>query len=67
MKVCLTCACPIKETVIEDRKPIARVPAGPHVPPGTARYLTVLSLMCACGKRRERRYENLRTVEYLTR
>ncbi len=58
MATCAVCRQPIKESVIEGRKLIAQIHSGPHTPPGTGRYVTVLSLKCACGERTERRYEN---------
>ena len=58
MALCAACNQPIKETVVQGRKLIAQVHTGPHAPPGTGRYLTILNLACACGERIERRYEN---------
>jgi hypothetical protein len=65
MALCAACNQPIKETVVQGRKLIALVHAGPHTPPGTARYLTVFNLTCACGVRVERRYENRQSRESL--
>ncbi len=58
MARCAVCNQPLKETVAVGRKLIALAHPGPHVPPGTGRYLTILNLSCACGERIERRYEN---------
>jgi hypothetical protein len=56
MTICAACRQPIKETVAAGRKLIAKVHTGPHSEIG--RYLTILSLRCACGERIDRRYEN---------
>jgi hypothetical protein len=63
MDICQTCNQPIKETVVEGRKLIAKVHTGTHSPHSTGRYLTVLNLTCACGVRVERRYENRSSPE----
>lgn len=63
MAICPTCHRPINETVVAGRKFVAHVPAGLHAPPGTGRYLTILSVSCACGKRTVRRYENRQSSE----
>ena len=59
MAVCQVCHQPIRESVIEGRKLIAQLHAGPHTAPDVGRYLTVLNVKCACGEWLERRYENL--------
>jgi hypothetical protein len=61
--VCTACHQLVKESVLQGRKLIAMVHAGPYTPSGTARYVTVFSLVCACDERIERRYENLRLPE----
>ena len=58
MAICPTCQRPLKESVLQGRKLIAQVHSGPHAPPGTGRYLTILNVQCECGERIERRYEN---------
>jgi hypothetical protein len=58
MVICPTCNQRIKESVLEGRKLTAQVHNGPNTPPGTGRYLTILSVHCGCGVRVERRYEN---------
>ena len=63
MAICPTCQQPIKESVLEGRKLIAQVHANGILPPGMGRYLTILSLSCACGERIQRRYENHRLRE----
>jgi hypothetical protein len=63
MAICAACQQPIKESVVQGRKLIAQVHAGPHAPPGTGRYLTIFSHKCACGERIERRYENRQSRE----
>jgi hypothetical protein len=60
MAVCPECKQEIKESVAVGRKLIVQLHTGPHTPPGTGRYLTVFNLACACGSRREMRYENRR-------
>ena len=61
MEVCPTCNQPIEETVVEGRRFIAYVQAGPYK--GAGRYLSVLNFTCGCGVRRERRYENRQLCE----
>jgi hypothetical protein len=63
MALCQMCQQPIKETVIIGRKLVAMVHAGPHVPAGTARYVTVFGVRCGCGERIERRFENRQARE----
>jgi hypothetical protein len=58
MAICTVCNQPIKESVLQGRKLIAQVHTGPNAPPGTGRYLTILSVSCGCGERTQRRYEN---------
>jgi hypothetical protein len=58
MEICKTCCQPIKITVAAGQKLFAQVHTGPHTPPGTGRYLTILNHTCACGVRTERIYEN---------
>lgn len=65
MDVCPICNHRVEATVVEERKRIASIPAGPNALPATGRYLTVRILRCECGERIERRYENreVATVE----
>ena len=58
MDVCPVCNHPIQATVVEERQRVAVAAAGPHAPTGTGRFLTISSLLCACGERIERLYEN---------
>jgi hypothetical protein len=65
MDVCPICNHPVEATVVEERRLLVQVQAGPNALPATGRYLTVRILRCECGERIERRYENreLATVE----
>jgi hypothetical protein len=65
MATCAVCNQPIRETVVQGRTFVARVPAGLHAPQGTGRYLTVLNVTCGCGERIVRRYENSQSRESL--
>ncbi len=67
MAICPNCNQRIKETVLEGRRLIAQVHTGQHVPPGTGRYVTVMSLQCACSERIVRRYENGQVHEVLAK
>ena len=56
MDVCPVCNHPILETILEAPKRIGA--AVPDAPTGIGRFLTISSLLCACGERIERLYEN---------
>lgn len=60
MEVCPVCNHPIQATVLEERKhkSITVAAAEPDAPAGVGRFLTIRSLICACGERIERLYEN---------
>jgi hypothetical protein len=57
MDVCPVCNHPIEATVLEGPRLIAR-PATPNSLSRDGRYLTVRRLLCECGERNERLYEN---------
>jgi hypothetical protein len=58
MDVCPICNQLIEATMMEEAKRIAQVPEGPGAPAGTGRFLTIRRLLCECGERIERIYEN---------
>ena len=58
MDVCPVCNHSILKTVLETPKRIAVAATVPDAPDGTGRFLTVSSLLCACGERIERLYES---------
>jgi hypothetical protein len=58
MDMCPVCNHPILETVLEAPKRIGAAAAVPDAPTGIGRFLTISSLLCECGERIERLYEN---------
>jgi hypothetical protein len=58
MDVCPVCKHPILETIVEERKRAAIAASAPDAVAGTGRFLTIRNLICACGERIERLYEN---------